>query len=180
MAKLSDRQKNNILAKWNTGTFTKVSLAKQYKVSEKIVRNIIDGQSPKHGDIVTKQVSLNERKKSELRPIEFQAVNSAVLHIEKNRKHINDLTKLVTKGLKKLVKKGKAQKVVTVGQGMGMSSPEIVEHDLQAKDYKDIQDTIDKASVTLGVNERFSTQKVEVNNQNVQIDNEITITRIEK
>lgn len=41
MAKLSDRQKNNIIAKFKTGTYTNIQLAKAYKVSEKTIRNII-------------------------------------------------------------------------------------------------------------------------------------------
>jgi len=170
MAKLSDRQKNNILAKWNTGTFTKVSLAKKYKVSEKIIRNIVDGKEPKHGHLVAEQVSLNERKKSELSPIEFQAVNSAVSSIEKDRKYINSLSKLVLKGITKSLNNGKAQKVITVGQGMGVSQSEVVEYPLQMEHYEKAINTIHKAGQTLGVVDSGSA-KVEVNNQNNQQTN---------
>jgi len=51
VAKLTDRQKNNILAKWNTGSYTKTQLAKTYKVSEKIIRNLVGNTKTKKGNI---------------------------------------------------------------------------------------------------------------------------------
>jgi uncharacterized LabA/DUF88 family protein len=41
MAKLSDRQKKNILAKWHTGEYSKTDLAKLYKVDESMVRKML-------------------------------------------------------------------------------------------------------------------------------------------
>ena len=54
-----------------------------------------------------------------------------------------------------------------------------MEIDLQAIDYKAAMDTVDKASITLGVNERFSS-KVEVNNANVQEIEEKRVTIIRR
>lgn len=45
MAKLTDRQKNNIIAKWNTGSYTKTQLAKFYKVDESTIRKVINGKT---------------------------------------------------------------------------------------------------------------------------------------
>lgn len=41
MAKLSDRQKKNILAKWHTGEYSKSDLAKLYKVDESMIRKML-------------------------------------------------------------------------------------------------------------------------------------------
>ncbi len=45
------------------------------------------------------------------------------------------------------------------------------EHDLTSGDYKNCIEAIDKASVTLGVNERCSSSQVQVNNANNQQTN---------
>ena len=45
MAKITERQKSNIIAKWNTGEYTKVELAKYYKVSESAIRKVISGET---------------------------------------------------------------------------------------------------------------------------------------
>ena len=125
-------------------------------------------QHRKNADYIEARELIVEKKSTENQHL----LNCADVIAEENIRNRNlvfGASAIVLKKVTDLATKGKAQKVVTIGQGMGMSSPEIVEHDLQAKDYKDIQDTIDKASITLGVNERFSTAKVEVNNQNNNI-----------
>ena len=73
-----------------------------------------------------------------------------------------------------MAKGKKAKKIVTEGCGKGLSTSREMEIDLQAIDYKAAMDTVDKASITLGVNERFSS-KVEVNNANVQENKTIQI-----
>ena len=71
MAKLSDRQKNNIIAKWKTGQYTKIALAKTYKVDEKTIRKITENIEPKNADFVEATLMLEKAKKSELSPIEI-------------------------------------------------------------------------------------------------------------
>ena len=78
MAKISDRQKRNILAKWHTGEYSKTDLAKMYKVDEKTIRNITDKQDPQNADIVEAQTSLEIFKKSSKSPIEISEINKSV------------------------------------------------------------------------------------------------------
>ena len=57
----------------------------------------------------------------------------------------------------------------------GVSQSEVVEYDLQAKDFKDLVDAVDKNSITLGVNERFSSSaSVQIANQN-NVDNKVEL-----
>ena len=185
MAKLTDRQKNNIIAKWNTGSYTKTQLAKSYKVNEKIIRNLVGKEEPKNADIVKAHVELEKFKKSEKSPIEIKAINQAVTYeldsIEyKNRnvENIHNITNHILTGLNGLLEKGKAQKVVTESTGPGFSQAAVIETDLQAVDYKNAQDAVFKAGQTFGVVD--SGKSVEVNNtnavQNNIEDNEITIS----
>jgi len=65
----------------------------------------------------------------------------------------------------------KNTKYEKVGVGDGMQNFEPVE--LNANDYKALQDAIDKASLTLGVNQR--TSSTTINNANVQQSEETKI-----
>lgn len=167
MAKLTDRKKNNILALWNTGTFTKVSLAKKYKVSEKIIRNIVDGQPPKNKALVDEQLLLNEKKKSELSPIEIRAVDNAVSTLEKNREYISNLTNLNLSKLENHLKNNKKLEKINIGDGVQQLEPV----ELDTRDYLNAQKTIDQASITLNVNQRHSNTQLSVNTQNNQVQN---------
>ena len=53
---------------------------------------------------------------------------------------------------------------VSIGQGM----QELTEVGLASDDFKQCQDAIDKASITLGINQRHATSSVNIANQNQQ------------
>lgn len=159
MAKLSDRQKRNIIAKWHTGQYTKTAIAKSYKVTEKVVRDLVGKEKPRNADIVEASVIVEVAKKSDKTTSETTAINNAVSDImqdDEKRNKIDTLSMEVLDAVSKLIKKGKGQKVVMEGMGDGVSRATIVESDLQANDLKQAQDTIDKASITLKVNERHA------------------------
>jgi len=165
MAKLSERQRNNILALWDTGSFTKTAIAKKYKVSEKIIRNIVDGNAPKNKALVDEQLLLNERKKSELSPIEIKAVNNAVEVLEKNKEYIQRLTTLNLNGLEAMIKRGSFKKPIKMKNG-DFDVIEQHEQELTTVDYKNAQDTIDKAMITYGEAPRHANSQINVNTQN--------------
>ena len=179
MAKLTLRQKENIKALYDTGNYSKNSLAKKYKVDEKTVRRIVGKEPPKHKELVEDIVSVEVRKKAELKPSEIRAIDCVV----QERLKVDEISTLLLDKMKNHIQNGKAQKVVTTGAGNGVSNVEIVEHDLQADDYKKLADAVDKISVTTGVNERFSQSQVNIqnNNQNNQQNdietNGITVKR---
>ena len=77
MAKLTDRQKENILAKWSTGSYSKSELARAYKVTETTIRRVVEKIPPKHAELVSKAVEV-EVEKSRLKVEEKKAVEIAV------------------------------------------------------------------------------------------------------
>ncbi len=78
MAKISDRQKSNIIAKWDTGEYTKTSLAKLYKTSESNIRKIVGKEEPRNSHLVEAGVMLETLKKCENNANEIQAIDSAI------------------------------------------------------------------------------------------------------
>lgn len=187
MAKLTDRQRSNIIAKWNTGQYTKTALAKTYKVTEKVIRELVGKEEPINSHIVEAQLLIESIKKSEKSPIEIQAINQAVQHRLKEqyaddnkRVKIYDLTDKLLDKVSEFLEKGKKQVIVKTkifSDGKPIEE-EITafDIDLDASDYKNIQDTIDKASITNNTNDRHAKSgDVNVNTQtNVGIQ---TITR---
>lgn len=167
MAKLTDRQRSNIIAKWNTGQYTKTALAKTYKVTEKVIRELVGKEEPINSHIVEAQLLIESIKKSEKSPIEIQAINQAVQHRLKEqyaddnkRVKIYDLTDKLLDKVSEFLEKGKKQVIVKTkifSDGKPIEE-EITafDIDLDASDYKNIQDTIDKASITNNTNDRHA------------------------
>lgn len=167
MAKLTDRQRGNIVAKWNTGQYTKTALAKTYKVTEKVIRELVGKDEPTNSHIVEAQLLIENVKKSEKSPIEIQAINQAVQYRLKEqyaddnkRVKIYDLTDKLLDKVSDFLEKGKKQVVVKTkifSDGKPIEE-EITAFDiaLDASDYKNIQDTIDKASITNNTNDRHA------------------------
>lgn len=167
MAKLTDRQRSNIIAKWNTGQYTKTALAKTYKVTEKVIRELVGKEEPTNSHIVEAQLLIENIKKSEKSPIEIQAINQAVQHRLKEqyaddnkRVKIYDLTDKLLDKVSGFLEKGKKQVVVKTkifSDGKPIEE-EITafDIDLDASDYKNLQDTIDKASITNNTNDRHA------------------------
>lgn len=173
MAKLSDRQKNNILAKWHTGQYTKIELAKAYKISEAMVRKICGNEQPKNSDIVEAGVIFEKAKKCGKSASEISAIDNAVKYrlekeynADKNKITIFDSTAKVLKGINELLDKGKSQKVTTANLGEGIVEANVIEIDLQAIDYKNAMETIDKASINLEVAQRHANTTINNTNAN--------------
>jgi hypothetical protein len=158
---ISTRKKNIVIADWKTGAYSLNSLSKKHKISVNSVKKICTNVEQENSEIVD-LCMVAESKKCTKNAQEIKAIDEVV----KNRLKVYDISNTILKGVEKLAKGGKAQKVVTESIGDGMSKATIVEHDLQAKDYKDLQDAVDKASVTLGVNARHSNQQVNIQNNN--------------
>lgn len=183
MAKLSDRQKNNIIAKWNTGEYTKTQLAKTYKVSEKTIRDIVGKKEPTNTHIVEAQILLEKIKNSEKTPSEIAAIDQAVkhrlekeFHIDNKRVKIYSITDKILEKVSEMLESGTKQIVAKVKEFDGKASSEsldTVSVDLDPSDLKSMQETVDKASITNNTNARHA-PKTEINN-NQQNNNQKVI-----
>lgn len=176
MAKLSDRQKRNILAKWHTGEYSKSDLAKMYKVDEKTIRNITDKQDPQNADIVEAQTQLELFKKSSKSPIEIAEINKsvqsrlkAITDSDKLKLDIYETQSLAVQRVKELLTNNKKNVAMKLKNG-DFDVIEKVEVDLTPQDLQTCIDGIDKASITLKVNERFA-PKQDINLTNAQQNN---------
>ena len=168
MAKITDEIKEKILADFHTGKFSQRELAKKYNASKTTIANLTKGLSPKNDRLVEAQVSLLSAQSS-LTATEMTAIMTAAKDEAYNRGLIFNATQ---KNLAKITEMlDKNTKFEKVGVGDGVQDFEPVE--LNANDYKALQDAIDKASLTLGVNQR--TASTTINNANVQQSEETKI-----
>jgi mRNA-degrading endonuclease HigB of HigAB toxin-antitoxin module len=151
---ISTKKRNIIIAQWKTGAYKKSELIAKHKIDRKTLNKFIGDLKPTNAEIVELCTVAENAKSSLKNPHEIKAVEDVVA----NRLQVYDISNTILKGVEKLVKGGKAQKILADGV--------IVECDLQAKDYKDLQDAVDKASVTLGINQRFSQSQVNIQNNN--------------
>ena len=183
MAKLSDRQKKNILAKWHTGEYSKTDLAKLYKVSESMVRKICDNQEPQNADIVEAQTQLEFFKKCEKSAIEIAEINKsvqsrlkAITDADKLKLDIYEAQSLAVQRVKELLTSNK--KIVAMKLKNGeFDTVEKHEVELSPQDLQTCIDGIDKASITLKVNERHA-PKTDINLTNAQQNNEQKIIKV--
>lgn len=180
MAKLTDRQKNNIIAKWNTGSYSKLQLAKAYKVSDVMIGKIVGKEKPIHSHIVEAGVMLESVKKFGKSSSEVKAIDNAIKYelnsIKYKEKNIENVHKNANELMNIIMEKartGIAQKVVTVGRGQGYSNSEVVEYDYQPEHYEKAINIVEKTAKILGTIE--TTPSVQIANQNVQ-EKEINIT----
>jgi gatB/yqey family protein len=168
VAKITNEIKEKILADFHTGKFSQRELAKKYNASKTTIANLTKGLSPKNDRLVEAQVSLLSAQSS-LTATEMTAIMTAAKDEAYNRGLIFNATQ---KNLAKITEMlDKNTKYEKVGVGDGVQNFEPVE--LNANDYKALQDAIDKASLTLGVNQR--TSSTTINNANVQQSEETKI-----
>ena len=163
MAKITEAIKEKILADFHTGKFSQRELAKKHSVSNGTVANLLKGLTPKNEHLVEAQITLlsAQTQKSE---IEMSSILSAAKDEAYNRGLIFNATqKNLNRVIDMLDKNTKLEKI-NVGEGVQNFEPV----ELNANDYKALQEMIDKASLTLGVNQRGVT--TQINNANVQKD----------
>ena len=173
MAKLSDQVKKLIIADHLTGKFSQRELAKKYNLSTSTVNKITKGLEAENEHLVNAQVALLSARET-LPPEQTNAIANAARDEFYNRRLVENATQ---KNLAKITEMlDKNTKYEKVGVGDGVQNFEPVE--LNANDYKALQDAIDKASITLGVNPRFGSTTI--NNANVSQEAQIQQIVIKK
>lgn len=172
MAKLSDRQKSNIRAKFKTGQYGKADLAKSYKVDEKTIRNICKGIEPDNAHIVEAQLIIEREKKSGKSPAEVTAIDQAVkyrleqeFNDDNNRVRVYDVTSKILDKVANIIESGHVVKLEKETTLEGLTVRKEIKHPLKPSDLGSVMNTVDKASITLNVNPRHA-PKAEINNNN--------------
>lgn len=140
MAKKYDKEV--IIAQYKTGAFSYDDLAYKHKVSKATIGKILKGTAKENKPLIDKIVEtkqeLNQKNEQEV-----DAINEQVNSLVKMREFFNNAT-------------------MKNAQVMMQKVDDMTTH----QDHKLIQDTLDKASITVGVNPRGS--GVAINNMNAQ------------
>lgn len=167
MAKLTEEKKTLLIADYKTNQFSQRELAKKYVVSvgtvSKLTKNLLPENEHVHNAQVTVLLASAVLSPEEMNAImntakdevynKNLAVNASQLNLIRMTEHLTS-----NKKLEKINVGDGIQKFEEVGLGSG--------------DYKNLQDGIDKATITLGINQRHS--NTTINNTNAQQSNEAT------
>ena len=174
MAKLTDRKRNNIVAKWKTGVYTQRELAKTYNVDVATINKIVKEIPKENAYLVEAGVVFENAKKSTKSQQEISEINKAVEYRLKKefsednkRVKVYDLSYKLIDVVEDLLKNKKVKEKINVGIGV----QEFQERDLNTSDVKNISDTISQIGKTLSV---VDNKETVINNANVQ-SNEIIV-----
>lgn len=172
MAKdLSEKEIKEILADYHTGQYSQRELAKKYARSLGTINKLTKTETPANEHIVNAQVTIF-RANALLPSEQMNAIVNTAKDIVYNETLAFNASQLALIRSAELLSKNQTYEKINVGDGVQHFEP----RELNTSDIKNLTDAIDKASVTLGVNDRFSKSTVEVNNINAQQNQEENIT----
>lgn len=163
MAKLTEHDKKLLIADYHTNKYSQRELAKKYNTSLGTVNNLTKEISPQDEHLVEAQISILSAK-SILPPERLNSILNTAQEELYNRNLVTNATQLNLVRTTQYLQNNKKLEKINVGDGI----QKFEEVGLGADDFKYCQDTIDKASVTLKVNDRFS-PKQDINLNNNQI-----------
>jgi len=162
--KLSDHDKALIIADYNTGKYSQRDLAGKYNLALTTINKILNKTPPQYEHLVDAQVSLLCAK-AYLTREELNAIIAAANDIVFNQGLVTNATQLNLVRLTKLLEKNTKQE---------RDGDNIIEMELSPNDYRNIQEAIDKAAITLGVAERHA-PKTAVSVENSIVDNKLEV-----
>lgn len=161
MAKLKENEKDQLLADWKTGQYSQNDLMKKYNVSKGTVNKLCKGVEQTNKEIVTAQTRINIEM-SKKNDQEVTAINEAVMIQTRRANLVYGATEKLLRKIDTAIEHGKTYEKVNSGDGIQRLEP--VEYG--SSDFKNFADAIDKASLTLGVNQRHSNATTTINNNN--------------
>ena len=162
MAKLTPQDEINLVSDWKTGRYSQRDLASKYNCSKGKVSQLTEGiEKAKNDQVVKAQITILTAK-SLLSDEEMTAIMTAAQNEVFNKGLITNATQLnLVRTMEYLTKNQKLEKI-NVGDGVQNFEPV----GLGADDFKYCQDTIDKASITLGINPRHANSQINISNDN--------------
>lgn len=163
---LDERIKKELIADYLTGRYSQRELAKKYKVSLGSVNNLTRDLNTSNADLVTAQANLLIAK-NELPIEQMNAIIETAYDEVYSKQLIQKTTHLNLKRISETLEKNTKMSKINVGDGVQNLEPT----SLEMIDYKIAQDAIDKASLTLGINQRHAKTEISANASNaIQIN----------
>ncbi len=165
MARLTDKQRDMIISDFNIGV-SQNQLALKYECSPATINKLCKGLEPKYKDKVNTIVAI----KSELsKESEYQSECFDKEVNDKLRREglVFNATEKLLKKASQMIDKNSVVDKINVGDGVQNFEP----RELNTSDFKNLIDTIDKASITLGINPRHANTNIKVDNNNLQQTN---------
>ena len=177
MAKITDRQKEELqllsleLNDEGKRKYTQQVLANKFGISKGMVNRYIKEKVNKVNKIIDDEVrvvgefeNIQKEKSKHLTKSEQIEVNKQIKSKLHYQGRIFTTVEATLNLFDSILKDGYVEEKVNVGDGV----QQFEKRGLNTSDGLNIINGADKASVTLGVNERFSSSNVQVNNANVQ------------
>ena len=172
MAKLSDYDKKLLIADYHTNKYSQRELAKKYDTSIGTVNNLTKEITPQNEHLVNAQVAIISAKA--ILPVEhLNAILNTAQDEIYNKGLVTNASQLNLIRTTQYLANNKKLEKISVGDGI----QQFEEVGLGADDFKQCQEAIDKASITLKVNERHA-PKTDIALTNAQQNNEQTIIQI--
>ncbi|CUU89289.1 Uncharacterised protein [Campylobacter hyointestinalis] len=163
---LDERIKKELIADYLTGRYSQRELAKKYKVSLGSVNNLTRDLNTSNADLVTAQANLLIAK-NELPIEQMNAIIETAYDEVYSKQLIQKTTHLNLQRINETLEKNTKMSKISIGDGMQNLEPT----PLEMLDYKIAQDAIDKASLTLGINQRHAKTEINANASNaIQIN----------
>ena len=151
------------MADFLSGKYSHRELAKKFNMSLGTVNKLTKDVEPINEHLVNAQMSILTAR-AILPNEQMNAIMNTAQEEIYNKNLITNATQLNLVRTMEYLSNNKKLEKVSVGAGL----QDLVEVGLGADDFKQCQDAIDKASITLGVNQRHSNSQININNENNQ------------
>lgn len=172
MARLKQETKDKILAEFHIGK-SQNWLATKYECSPATVNKICKGVIPKYKEKVNTVATIKTELNSESE-YQSECFDKEVNDLLRRKNLVYGASEKLLQRTQQMIEDNKTFEKVNIGDGVQQFEP----RELNSSDYKNLADTIDRSSITLGVNDRFSQSSVQVNQALMQNDSK-AITKVE-
>lgn len=150
--KLTSKDELNLIADWKTGRYSQRDLASKYNCSKGKVSQLTEGiEKAKNDQVVKAQITILSAK-ALLSDEEMTAILNTAQEEVYNKGLVTNASQLNLIRTTQYLANNKKLEKISVGDGI----QQFEEVGLGADDFKQCQDAIDKASITLKVNERHA------------------------
>ena len=173
MARLTDSQREDIKNALLLGD-SQYKVAQDFNISSatvnKIYKSIDEKTLSEVKDIVKDEIAIKSTLATQSESFVKAFEDKVNEQLRRQNLVFNASEKLLVKAVE-MIDKNQTVDKINVGAGIQQIEPRL----LDSSDLKNLADTIDKASITLGVNQRHSNSTIISNNSNVQENKNLEI-----